>query len=178
MMKFFHLSIVLCFLAVSLAGAPVAGQENSVPTVAGSSDSGDAGKLERTKAIIAGNSAPGETRQAVPSEWKSDVGSGLQGIGLSMGKSLLFCLGIFLIGIAIYRRFSPRTAISDSRRIRIVERASLSHRTALALIEVDGRRVLISSGQDCVSFLDLETDRAPDPTGFEKSLKEACVTGS
>ncbi len=135
----------------------------------------EAEKLERTKAILAENSsAAAGGKQRTQSPWNGDTEQGFGAAGASMFKSLAFCLGILLVGLAVYRKLNRRNETGGSKRIRVLEKVPLTHRSVLVLLEVDGRKIVASAGQDHVSFLNMDGGAKEENT-FEQSLKEVCV---
>ena len=129
-------------------------------------------KLEKTRAIMAENSAAKEN-SAQP--WRTEETS-LSGAGMSMVKSLVLCIGIFLVGVALYKKFAMKGGTSSGRRIQILERTQLSSRTFLSLVEIDGKTVLLSCGPDRVSFAQSHVPSATcgHTDDFEKTLKAVC----
>ena len=61
--------------------------------------------------------------------------------GLTMLKGLGICVGIFFIGIAITQRLRNRKGIlkGQTRQMRVIERLQLTPKTALLLVECEGR---------------------------------------
>ena len=157
----FMISLFCVLFAVSSAY----GQDKAVGT--------DSDKLERTRAILAENNT---TKAApTPSSWRTEEPS-LSGAGTSMVKSLVLCIGIFLVGAALYKRFALKNGTTVGRRIKIVERTPLSSRTFLSIVEVDGKTVILSCGPDRVSFAQNQIPVASvgKPEDFEKALKAVC----
>jgi len=117
-----------------------------------------ANKLARTRELLSANNAQSALRQADPrssiapppdSEESSPLVKMLQG--------LAFCVGIFLIGSWAFRRFAPKRFVASpsGRRMKIVERLAISNRASLALVEIDGREVLVSLGSEGAQMLAL-----------------------
>ena len=151
------------FLVAAIFCAPAARCDSNVA---------DADKLEKTRAILAENS---NAKEAPTPSWRTEEQS-LSGAGMSMVKSLVLCIGIFLVGAAIYRKFALKGSISAGRRIKIMERTPLSSRTFLSIVEVDGKTVLLACGPDRVSFAptSVPTASCAQAGDFEKTLKAVC----
>ena len=95
----------------------------------------------------------------------------------SMGRMLggfLFCLGLFGAGIHLYKRYLLPTAKGSSRRLRIVERLSVSQKNALLLVALDGRELLIATGPDSPRLL---TAKSRDEFSFDQDLLNAAAIG-
>jgi len=106
-------------------------------------------KLERTRALMSEGLHLGEPRLSAAPEAVASGFSMIQGLGI--------CIGVFLIGVAIYKKYTGATSLrggrlSRGRRLRVVERLSVSSRTALIMAEVDGKPILFTVGPDKVSF--------------------------
>jgi flagellar biogenesis protein FliO len=86
----------------------------------------------------------------------------------------LFCLGLFGAGIHLYKRYLLPTAKGSSRRLRIVERLSVSQKNALLLVALDGRELLIATGPDSPRLL---TAKSRDEFSFDQDLLNAAAIG-
>ena len=76
------------------------------------------------------------------------------GMIFKMVQALGICIGVFLIGVHIFKRYKRTPQKSISRHIRIIERSALTAKTDLVLAQVEGQKVLLSVGSDRVSALD------------------------
>lgn len=133
----------------------------------------DLEKLERAKAIVADNAASqniNKNPNSIP--WKTEKEGSVTQVGWSMVKSLAVCLGIFLIGVAIYRRFWGKNIGHTARRMRVVERMLIGQRTFINIVEVDGKELLMASGPEHVSFM--ESLNSSSNATFSESLRTAC----
>ncbi|NMC62764.1 MAG: hypothetical protein GYA55_06290 [SAR324 cluster bacterium] len=163
------LIIVLCLLGLScpiLSSSEEQAVQNSIE------------KLERTKALLQADAATAtEPKSPASRPWSAGPEGNIEGAGLAMFKSLLICVGIFLIGVALYKKLYMKKPQIAPKRIKVLERGQINHRNFLALIEVDGKNVLVSYGSDRVSMLGIGGNRelGENSHGFEESLKEACV---
>lgn len=129
-------------------------------------------KLERTRVLL--QEATAQTASATPS-WKPAPEGELASAGKGVMKSLVLCLGVFLVGMAVYKKyFMPKDA-GSARHIRVIEKTPLNNRSLLALVEVDGKRVLVSCGVDSMNFMELTAGDKGEAHVFEESLKAACV---
>jgi flagellar biogenesis protein FliO len=111
-------------------------------------------KLQRARRILSENSQPASTQQAASenistSSAASSLWQMLQGLGI--------CVGTFLVGVHFWKR-SRKTlgAVPSARRLRVVERLGLGSKHAIALVEVDGRSVLVGMGAGTIALADME----------------------
>lgn len=89
-----------------------------------------------------------------------------------MMRGLGGCLGFFFILLFLYKKLQPKSQLTQKRRLRVLERLPISPKTALLLVEVSGRELLLTVGQDRVSFAD---NKAVNSESFasESLLEEA-----
>jgi flagellar biogenesis protein FliO len=97
-----------------------------------------------------------------------------------MFQGLALCLGVFFIGSWVVKRYGPQAGTATNRRIRVVERTTLTPKTALCLIEVDGKQVLLATGSDLVQVLmkdGVVSEQGADQAtkGFDESLEVLCA---
>lgn len=77
---------------------------------------------------------------------------------VGMLQGLTLCLGVFFIGLYIFKKFYARTGITNTpRRMRIKERLSVGPKTALLVVEIDGREFLVGCGAEQTSVTALST---------------------
>lgn len=92
--------------------------------------------------------AVGELKNGAEPQQQPGIWNALKGLGL--------CLSLFFLGLYFFKRFrAPDRAVS-TERIRVIERRMISQRTAVSLLEVDGRTILVSSGSESVSITELK----------------------
>ena len=84
-------------------------------------------------------------------EWRQK-NPGETSTGLKLVKGLGLCIGVFLIGAALYQRMRGRGLPGNGGRMQVLERLPLTAKTALMLVECDGRKLLVAVGPDRVAF--------------------------
>ena len=67
-----------------------------------------------------------------------------------VAKGLVFCLAIFFLGVSIMKRRNKSDAKSD---IQIVSRQALSSKSALIVVEIEGKRLLLAESTEQLSLL-------------------------
>jgi len=108
-------------------------------------------KLERTREILKGNH---EEKDKAPAGEKVEDDLGKTGFRLM--KGLLLCLGVFAIGIYIAKRLGLKPAVAGGKKIRILDRAALTPRSSLVLVEAEGKSVLVAVGSEHVALLEVK----------------------
>jgi flagellar biogenesis protein FliO len=88
---------------------------------------------------------------------------------LRMVGALFFCLGVFAGGVHLYRKFGSRVGTSSKRRMIVRERLSLSSKSALVLVSLDGKEFVVASGSEHVTIVPTNTIMA---TSFSESLEQ------
>lgn len=71
-----------------------------------------------------------------------------------MLKGLFLCLGVFFIGVSIYRRLRPQQQITTEQRLKVLSRVALTPKSQLILARLDGRDVLVAVGSEQVALLE------------------------
>ena len=74
---------------------------------------------------------------------------------LRMVGGLFLCFGVFGGAIHIYKKYVMPRAISDKRRLQVVERLPLSPKSSLLLVKVDGKELLLSTGAESTRLIPL-----------------------
>lgn len=100
-------------------------------------------------------------------DWRTKDEANFSSFG-SAAKGLGFCIAVLLIGLGIAKKFG-RTLPPAKRRCKILERTNLTGKTALFVIEYEGKKLLCAAGPDRVSVL------SGDKENFTDSLELACV---
>lgn len=72
---------------------------------------------------------------------------------LNLMEGLGYCLAVFFLGIYLYKRFVLRQSGPIKRHMQIVERLQLTTKSSLVLVEIEGRKVVLSVGSERTSFL-------------------------
>ncbi len=94
-----------------------------------------------------------------------------QALGSSVAKGLLYCLGVFLFGASIFKRFySKRKNGAQLEHIQIIAKKSLGPRAHLLIVQVNGANLLLSQSGDNISLISSLPDEA------EKSTKVVELT--
>lgn len=98
------------------------------------------------------------------------------GISLALGASLTSSARLLLGGLAVAAAlwwFSRRGTLgfAATPRLTVVQRAGLSARTGLALIEVDGRSYLVVHGEGFARLTTLRTPKSIPSTRARVSLE-------
>jgi len=133
-------------------------------------------RSDRLKSIVDERAAAASAKSAaaVPSDSpKTDLfrskasespSDGISGIRVLQG--LFLTLGVFFVGIWAYQKLNRQAMPKLSgRRIKLIERISVGHKTALVLAEIDGRSVLMSVGNERVAFFS-------DSSGLDGAMLE------
>jgi flagellar biogenesis protein FliO len=102
---------------------------------------------------------------ASPEEF-STAGAFVQMLG-----AFLLCLGVFAAGIHLYRRYGGVAVRPAARRMSVVERLAVTHKSALYLVSLDGKEFLVTSGPD---NLRIAAAPAAAQVSFDESLAVAC----
>ena len=71
----------------------------------------------------------------------------------SMLRGLGLTLGVFFVGLYVFKRVRGPIQTAQKRKLRILERLPLSSKTALLLVQANGQEVLLSVGSDRVSVI-------------------------
>lgn len=154
-----HLSFVLALSFCLASALPAYADSLSANAVFGEETAATAPeaqsaeqRLQRTRDLIAGRAKGSTAGAADAPAWKSEGESSLGGAGLKMFQALGICVGILLIGLHFFKKYNPKAVQRvGGRRMRVIERLPIAQKTALLLVEVDGRTVLLSVGSDRVS---------------------------
>jgi flagellar biogenesis protein FliO len=83
----------------------------------------------------------------------------------------LLCLGVFAGGIHLYRRFGAVALRGVSRRLTVIERIPITAKSAVALVSLDGREFLVTSGPDNLRVVPTQSI---GKESFDESLELAC----
>ncbi len=77
---------------------------------------------------------------------------GLASLAGNITKGLLYCVGVFLVIVSLFKRFGP-DRISLPLEVEILGRKNLSPKTALLVVQVEGRRLLLASTPDDIKLI-------------------------
>jgi flagellar biogenesis protein FliO len=86
-----------------------------------------------------------------------------------MVGALFFCLGVFAGGVHLYRRFAVKGGVSSKRRLVVRERLTLSSKSSLTLVSLDGKEFVVASGSEHVTLIPTNTITA---NSFSEALSE------
>ncbi len=110
----------------------------------------------------------------------SEPGNGLS--FLKMLEALGLVAGVFLIAMHFYKKYAAKAEVKSGKKIRIIERTSITAKSALIMAEVEGRRILIGVGPDPITIAPLysvaESDNGQylrNVDGYEDCVEELCL---
>lgn len=118
-------------------------------------------------AQAAENSDAGQPAAEVPA-----VTAGTESPGLKVIQALALCIGVLLIGAWFFRRFWGSGVQYAGRRLKIREKLSISPRTSLVLVEMDGRPLVLALGSEKVTFCDQDLSYGIDQTALTPEAVE------
>ena len=87
-----------------------------------------------------------------------------------MAKGLALCLGVFCVIVYLLKRLNPHAIHSGKRRMTLLERLPLTPKSALLMVQVDGRTRLIAIGSEQVHSLDGWERIRTAPREFDEML--------
>ena len=90
---------------------------------------------------------------------------------LRMIGGLFLCFGLLGAGVHLYRRYVIPRAMSDKRRLQIVERLPLSAKSSLLLVKLDGKEFMLSTGPEAARLI--SPPRHSEDL-FDETLNNAC----
>ena len=114
-----------------------------------------------------------DPKPAWASSWKTET-QPVQQTGYSLVLGLGLCFAVLSLGVWAAKKFGLVNQPTRQNAMRIVDRIALSPKTALCIVEAQGKRVLVSVGSERVSFINnLSVDESSDLSGsFEELLCE------
>ena len=95
---------------------------------------------------------PRDAKSAL-SDWREPKSSEPVEGAWNMLRGLGLTLGVFFIGLWVYKRLHGTAQQTQKRKLRIVERLSISSKTSLMLVQANGQEILLSVGSDRVSVI-------------------------
>jgi flagellar biogenesis protein FliO len=176
------LTILLACSLLLTGGLQAQEQETTAPVdTSGSSEMSDT--MKSVSGILAQRRSEAAAKPKVdgPPSFLTDIDRPEEPAAAGrMFQGLALCLGVFFIGSWIARRFGGGAKMVGERRIKILERAALTQKSAICLVEVDGRQVLLSTGSDPVQVLMQSEGASMTPThqeekGFDQSMEVLCA---
>lgn len=69
-------------------------------------------------------------------------------------QGLAFCLGVFFIGLHVYKKYIYKGALPTKRSMRVLERLSLGSKSSLILVEIESKKVLVAVGAEKLTVLE------------------------
>lgn len=76
--------------------------------------------------------------------------------GMRVVQGLFICAAVFFIGIHLYRKYVLREqGAITKRQIKIIERTAITPKTALVLVEFEGKKLILAVGSEQVSNIAL-----------------------
>ena len=76
----------------------------------------------------------------------------------SFDKGIIYCFGIFLIFLAVKHKLKLKNDNSSNNPIHILAKKSVGYRVNMMLVEVDGKKFLVSHNGDSVHLISEITD--------------------
>lgn len=143
MKRVLTLAVLLIVATPVLALSESAPRDNSIET-----------KLASVRALNEQAAQDGKAGGAISQAWQQESKEDFQSGAISALQALLLALGVFSLVIFALRKFHKGSSLTTSRRLKVKERLSITNKTALLLVELDGRSMLISVGPDRVNFCD------------------------
>ena len=166
------LSVQKVLLAVTFLSAALCSpsafcdQEESIPQITAEQSAADS--TWQNRIVAERNKVSAAAGENSSLETSTQIGRMLEGLG--------YCLAVFLIAFHLYKKFHARVQGSSKRNLRVIESIPLSPKTFLHLVEVNNRRLLVSSGQQNVNFVKLDDDMSFDVSEFNGTLKQAAAS--
>lgn len=101
----------------------------------------------------------GRATQSSTANQKAPLGQGWENgnsaapSGFNVLEGLALCCGLFFIMLYALKRLNRGKLGAGTRRMKVLERLALSSKTALLMVEVDGRSQILALGAERVEFL-------------------------
>ncbi|MCB0337285.1 MAG: FliO/MopB family protein, partial [Bdellovibrionales bacterium] len=158
-----HASFLLAILGLLMSfPSVVIGEDAAVPSERSQEISASLARLKGSLELSDKNRNPlSHEDSEVSSTEEQTMGS----LALKMGKGLVLCVGVLLIGLSIAKRMRPDRFTQESR-VRIRERVALTPKVSLLIVEIDGKEQLLTVGSDQVSVL-------PSHTKFSRMIEDS-----
>jgi len=166
----------IALIASLLVWVSGAGAESAAPV-----DPASAAKLEQARALVAERAAVRSEAAAAgapESEWRSTEEVSVGGAAVKMVTALGLVLGTLLIGLHIHRKVTGKSTPLRSRRLKLIERLPVSGKTALVLVELDGRPLVLSVGGDRVTALEPQVSEFTDVERLCRDESALAAVGS
>lgn len=90
--------------------------------------------------------------------------------GMRVVQGLFICAAVFFIGIHLYRKYVLREqGAITKRQIKVIERTAITPKTALVLVEFEGKKLILAVGSEQVSNIALNQSQIE---ATEEEIKE------
>ncbi len=111
-------------------------------------------------------------------EWRTDDSAVTTGTGMRLFGGLFLCLGVLGGVVFVAKRYGVGgVSTSSTSRLKVLERASISNRSSVALIAIDGRDFLVASAGDSVAIQPIQQQGANSDL-LIKDLEELCESSA
>ena len=90
---------------------------------------------------------------------------------LRMVGGLFLCFGMLGFGLHIYKRHVLPRSLSSTRRLQVLERLQISHKSSLVLVKFDGKEFLMTTGTEPSRLVPLA---GREEGLFDETLASAC----
>jgi len=111
--------------------------------------------------------------------WRTEAEVDLKEKSFDVFKALVLCIGVFCIVIYFLKRMNKGVIGGANKRIQVLEKVQIASKTSLVLVELDGKPLLFSLGNDRVSVLNPESKSSvysstEELSQFSESLESVC----
>lgn len=164
------LIVFFCLLVTLGAAVAIAEESNQEPKSLISSQASEGARLIKEK--LEKNSVPNPLILAA-SEENLEVERRKPTL-VRLFQGLAFCLGVFFIGIHIYRKYYYRMKPLNENHMRILEKLALSNKSMLYLVEIEGKKIIVGAGADKLTMVAADEFglTSGDAVSFEPEVKE------
>ena len=114
-----------------------------------------------------------ERSKANVSDWSTGAETNVSAQGFKMLQGLALCIGAFLVGFGIFKKITGRTSQTAGRTMKVLDRIPLAAKTMLVLVEVEGRKFLLTVGSDRSTVVRLE-QHENRRAEFDESIELLC----
>lgn len=94
-----------------------------------------------------------QVRLGKPSEGAWEASSSQSSV-VGMLSGLALCVGVLLIGSYGYKKLHGDKIVKISKNLKIIERLPLTQKSSLCVVEWEGKKLLVGTGTDPVSFFE------------------------
>jgi len=151
---------ILVLIIFSLVTSNVAVAEELVTATASEAESfteqakeGEHSGIAQIKRSLLEARSPSVEQKAEFQNWRSEAEVDMKEKSFSVFKGLILCLGVFSIIVYFMKRMNRGHIGGSESRIKVIEKIQVASKTSLILVELDGKPMLMSLGNDRVSVL-------------------------